>query len=225
MPEHYDAETLRISRDLYDRIRVWGLEHGGVTLIGGWAVYEHVQSLKAQQSRDVDLIIHNRETLMDFDQKLKSWGLQWRSIGRTRFNDCHLIGDAPMNIRVDIFKDSAFEENLLGGPKMRGDGFIKKSPTAAWLPTVEHLIRDKLETIPKRDRDREDKRLKDFIDIHNLAFFNKAGLSARDLAEALSPNRKKVLQFLESARQHDLNNRGRSYSNELATLEEWLHSS
>jgi len=139
MPEHYDAETLRISHDLYDKIRDWG-QRGGVTLIGAWAVYGHVQELRAQQSRDVDLIIHDVNALMDFDRQLKSWGLTWRVKGRTRFNDCHLIGDDLRNIRVDIFKATNFEDRLFKGPAMRGANLVKASPTKDWLPSVLYLI-------------------------------------------------------------------------------------
>lgn len=223
MPEHYDPGTLRISRDLYGKIRDWG-RRGGVTLIGGWAVYERVKELRGQQSRDVDLIIHDLETLVDFDRRLRPWGLTWRTKGRNRFNDCHLIGDDPANIRVDIFKATNFEDRLFKGPAMRGAKLVKPAPTTAWLPSVLYLIQDKLATIPKRRRDREDKRLKDFIDIYNLAFHNRDGQSARALADATKSGRAAVGGLLEAAKVHDQGTRRGAYADELEVLETWLRS-
>lgn len=49
MTEHYDFETLQISRRLYEKIRAWATR-GGVTLIGGWAVHEHVKPPMAHNS-------------------------------------------------------------------------------------------------------------------------------------------------------------------------------
>lgn len=223
MPEHYDAETLRVSRRLYEDIRTWG-QGGGVTLIGGWAVHERVDPLVAQQSRDVDLVIHDETTLLAFDQRLKGWGLQWRRHGRNRFNDCHLIDDESRTIRVDVFKASPFEERLFKGPRMHGAPLVKRIPTTDWLPSVEFLILDKLSTIPLRLRDRDDKRLKDFIDLHNLAFHNRDGISARTLAEATTAGRAGVLEFLGDARRHDEATRGSAYAEVLDAVESWLRT-
>lgn len=221
MTEFHDADVLTTSRRLYENIRDWA-HRGGVTLVGGWAIYEQVDPVVAQQSRDIDIIIHNKQTLMDFNNRLHQWNLQWRKKGRNTFNDCHLIDDEPKNIYVDVFKATNFDESLLGGPRVPKASMVKTPPTNEWLPSVAYLVRDKLSTLPLRNRDREEKQLKDFLDLHNLVFHNRAGTSARDLAEANQNGRGRALEHLEAAKQQDRTTRDGGYQNQLDRIETWL---
>lgn len=101
---------------------------------------------------------------------------------------------------------------------MQGGQNIKPAP-AALFPGLTWTISDKLETIPLRSgRDREDKRAKDFIDIYNLAFQNKEGVSARELAASTGPEaRRRVLRYLDNA----IAARPQ-YDGHLETLRDWL---
>lgn len=57
-------------------MKVWGTRMGGVTVFGGWAVYEHVDPVRAQRSRDLDLLFHTERRLKDFAAKMPDWSLE-----------------------------------------------------------------------------------------------------------------------------------------------------
>lgn len=113
------------------------------------------------QSRDVDLVFHDRETLQEFDRRLASWNLQWREHGRNRFNDCHLRDDPRKSTVVDAWKASGFEEAVFRGVRGRRGVAIKAVPGRSLLPGLPWLLQDKVETVPRRVRDRVDKQTKD----------------------------------------------------------------
>lgn len=108
MSEFYDEATLAVSRRLYDAISRWAQPRGDITLLGGWAVHELVKPGRAMQSRDIDIIFHDNDALLAFDQAMPAWNLQWRTHGRNRFNDCHLMDDPTRTIVVDVFLDHPF---------------------------------------------------------------------------------------------------------------------
>lgn len=183
MPEFYAEEQIRKSRALYERIRAWGSARSGVTLIGGWAVYELVRPGLAQQSRDVDLVLHNEETLLDFDQRLPEWGLQWRRRGRTTFMDCHFIEDPNREIVVDIFTTGPFGQHFFS--TLAGSN-LKDAAGQGFVPTLPYLLLDKVRTVPLRhDRDASRKQLKDLLDVGNLAFRNREGIEPAALAQVV----------------------------------------
>jgi hypothetical protein len=153
MAEFYPEDILRTSRRLFDEVSAWGSKRGDVTLIGGWAVHELVNPMFAQQSRDVDLVMHTQDALMAFDALLPQLGLQWRAKGRNTFNDCHIMGDAAHEIVVDVFKGTDFPDVIFRGLKARRGLIVKPWPERTFLPKVASLVRDKLETIPNRQRD------------------------------------------------------------------------
>lgn len=193
----------------------------GVTLIGGWAVYMRVKPGQAQQSRDIDLVFHDDDTLRSFSGDLRKWNLQWRTYGRNRFNDCHLIGDDPANVRVDVMKSHDFEDSVFRGRRSRAGNMVKTLPTRAWLPEVHFLVQDKLETVPKRIRDRDDKGLKDLVDIHNLVFHNKDNIDSLALFPAKRAPMETVLPVLQEARAYD-EEIGSRYEAQLEMVEGWL---
>lgn len=171
---------------MYEQIKPWAEHRGDVTLIGGWAVYELVAPPYRMQSRDIDLIMHNGPALEAFQLELPKWGLKWREKGRNRFSDCHLKEDPDKNIVVDVFKDHHFAERVFKGIKARGGVGVKSAGGHGFLPGVEWMIADKIQTIPKRVRDRSLKQAKDLLDIHALVFHNLQQKTPRDLLKTAS---------------------------------------
>lgn len=154
--EHYDPEILKQSRKLYEQIRPWVWGRRDVTLIGGWAMFELVDPDRAQQSRDVDLVMQSRDALFDFARQMDTWGLIWRRRGRTTFNDCVLRNDPKRQIVVDVLLRRELPNVMFGGPRMRGVPTVKRVESEGPLPSLEWLIADKLATVPRRTRDEQE---------------------------------------------------------------------
>lgn len=219
--EYYDPQVLERSRRLYEQIRPWVWGRSDVTLIGGWAVFELVDPDHALQSRDVDLVMHTMEALTEFNRSMKEWGLVWRRWGRTRFNDCIMRDDPKKEIVVDVLQGNDFRHSFFGGHRMWGVETVKRVKSEGPLPSLEWLINDKLATIPKRTRDAEDKRLKDFIDVHNLVFFNRTGISPRQLHRT-ARDLDRTSRYLEDARTRDKETYGGAFHEELTRLADWF---
>lgn len=218
MAEYYPHEILARSRRLYEEIRSWAQPRIDVTLIGGWAVYELVAEPHGMQSRDVDLIMHDHEALTAFNQMLPEWNLKWRQRGRNRFNDCHEIDDPEKTIVVDVFKDHAFEENLFTGLRVQRGVLIKSAAGQPFIPSLDYLLHDKLETVPARLRDVEDKRAKDLLDVHALVFHNREERHPQDLLKVVDGEaRRRAAEFVEDAMRFRPQNR-----EEFESVNDWL---
>lgn len=218
MAEYYPPDVLGRSRELYETIKAWAEPRGSVTLIGGWAVYELVAPTRRMQSRDVDLVFHDRETLQEFDRRLASWNLQWREHGRNRFNDCHLRDDPRKSIVVDAWKASAFEDALFRGIRGRRGVAIKVVPSRSFLPGLSWLLQDKVETVPRRARDRLDKQAKDLLDVYALVFHNLDRADPYRLATYVPVHaRRAAAGHVEGVKRHRPQN-----AEELDTVRDWL---
>lgn len=173
LAEFYPEALTARSLELYQQVRGWAEDRGGITLIGGWAVYELVEPLRAQRSRDLDLVLHTADTLHAFSARLPEWGLTWRSSGRSRFKDCHFRDDEDRRIMVDVFTTRPFAKGLFG---RQANTNLKDAAGQGFIPGLDYLLRDKVATVPLRQgRDAERKQLKDCLDIYNLVFYNEEG--------------------------------------------------
>ena len=218
MPEHYDARVLARTKELYQQIRAWAIARGDVSLIGGWAVYEHVAPGKAKQSRDVDIVLHSEAALNDLVLRIGGWNLAWRPAGRKlRFPDAHFKDEDPLVFRLDVFtsQSNATWDSLFG---RQGAGNIKACPST-YLPSLEWLISDKLQTVHlRRGADARDKQAKDLIDTHHLVFHNKGNFTPGSLA----------IHVAEVLRRHAMRHIAEAvatrpeYEEELQQLENWL---
>ena len=219
MPEHYDARILARTKELYQAIRAWAIARGGVSLIGGWAVYEHVVPGKAKQSRDVDIVLHSEAALHDLQGMIPKFGLAWRLTGRKMYPDAHFQDEDPLIFRLDVFTSQSNPtwDSLFG---RQGADNIKACPPG-YLPSLEWIVCDKLQTVHLRSGgDARDKQAKDLIDTHHLVFHNKAnltpGLLARQVPERL--RRDAIPQIVAATATRP------EYLEELQQLKEWLAS-
>lgn len=219
MPEHYSKETLGRTKDLYATISTWAKARGDVSVIGGWAVYEHVEPGKAMQSRDVDIVMHSEAALQDLWARTSDWNLVWRTKGRSTFPDAHFKDEEPLIFRLDVFTTQT-NPTWDNGFRRHGAGNVKQCP-AGYLPPIEWLITDKLRTVHVRTGpDAADKCAKDLIDIHNLVFHNKAGMTPGSLARRVATDlrRNALPRVDESVHTHP------RYRDELRLLTDWLAS-
>ncbi len=215
--EFYDAVALRVSKELYEKIRAWALAAGGVTIIGGWAVYELVEPGYQRQSRDVDIVLHSQAALDSFNSQINGWGLRWRTHGRDTFKECCFIDGPDFPPIVDVFTtDPSIGQRRF---QVNAGSNIKEAPGQGLIPTLGFLALDKLRTIPLRSgMEADEKRAKDFLDLHDLVFHNREGRLPADLARPeAKPARASALKFLDEAR------RMRTvFGRELTDVAKWL---
>ncbi len=218
MPEHYSAKQLARTKGLYDNVREWAETRGDVSIIGGWAVYEHVESGFAMQSRDVDIVLHTEDAFLDLCKQMPDWDLVWRTKGRKRFPDAHFKDEDPLHFRLDAFAAKAWGAwNKAFG--RYGAGNIKTCPQAL-IPSLDWVIADKLQTVHKRTgSEGSDKRAKDMIDVYNLVFYNVDGIMPDALAQGLGGLRAKAQdKALEASKTRP------EYAEQMETLSEWARS-
>lgn len=217
MPEHYSAKELGQTKALYEAIKQWATDRGDVSIIGGWAVYEHVAPRHAMQSRDVDIVLHSEEALQHLNGNLRGLGLEWRVKGRKRFPDAHFLDEDPLTFRLDAFtsKTNPTWDRLFG---RYGADNIKSAPMTL-VPSLEWIIQDKLATVrSRRSTDAEDKRAKDLIDTYNLVFHNQTGANPRALRDQVPGHaRHDAVKWVDGA----IATRPQ-YRQQLETLTEWL---
>lgn len=215
--EFYPEDLVQRSQQLYEQVKAWGLEAGEVTVIGGWAVYEHVEPTRAQRSRDLDLLFHTEQRLKDFAARMPDWGLAWQQDGRRTFKACQLRDKETSEIAVDVFTDGVFWRSLFGRQAAQN---VKDAQDQPFVPDLEYLLEDKVRTLPKRlaHRDGERKALKDCLDVRNLVFHNTQGLLPRALAEEiLSPHRRKAADVAR-----EVSESYPDFSDDLAEAIRWL---
>jgi hypothetical protein len=181
-PGFYSDAEIERGRRVYLGIKAWGVQRRDVNLIGGWAVKEHVGPL-AFESRDVDVILHTAEAFRSFNEKLPAWGLAWRKSGRRTFKECYLRGTDPFPPMVDVFTtDPSIGARLFS---MLSGGNVKPSMGPTWLPSLEEILRDKVETVAVRRT--ADKSAKDLLDVWLLITHNREGKTPADLLGVATP--------------------------------------
>lgn len=200
MVEHYPEEVLRRTRGLYETIRSWAEGRDDVSIIGGWLVHEHVDPVVAQQSRDVDIVLHSEEAFSDCLVRLPGWGLALRrkSSGSLQvFPDAHFMDEDPLVFRLDLLTTQATPkwQRWFG---RRGANNIKIVPRALF-PDAGWLVQDKLATVGKRrGPDASDKRAKDLIDVFHVITHNRHGLLPQDF-DVPADMRRAAAAFLTDA--------------------------
>ncbi len=219
MPEHYSAKALGRTKALYDSIRAWTTTRSDVSIIGGWAVYEHVEPGHAMQSRDVDIVLHTEDALLDLNRHIPQWNLRWRTKGGKRFPDAHFSDEDPLIFRLDVFttKTNPTWTQRFG---RQGAGNVKSCPVGS-VPSLDWVVTDKLHTATlRRGADAADKRAKDLIDVYNLVFHNvHAALPQRlEAAVPVDARRGAVAGIAEAATTRP------EYAEKLETLRRWLEA-
>lgn len=112
--EFYPADLVERSQALYEEVKRWAIDRGQITVIGGWAVYEHVDPVRAQRSRDLDLVFRSEARLQEFADRMPDWDLTWKTSGRRTFKACRLEGGESGEILVDIYTTGVFWRGLFG---------------------------------------------------------------------------------------------------------------
>lgn len=196
--EFYPAESTAFSKRLYQELKDQADDLGKVTILGGWAVHEHVDPVRAQESQDLDLLIHDQATWDEVIPRLVREGFRWRSLGRVR--DQRLEHRDHDHVAVDIFYGTDVDNDLLRRHfGTRWTANLTDRPFEGFIPPLARVLQDKIETLPERSgTDRERKQLKDVIDIHSLLFHNREERDAEELVAELEPaSVRRALEVLE----------------------------
>ncbi len=175
----YDPDVTRFSRTTLEGLRRCNDGRNGISLLGGWAVYELVEEGMGHESQDIDLLFHNRAAFEAGVAWLQENGYGWRMFGRSRDN-C-MVHPTHEHMVVDLFFGPDFGDasirSLFGTrwmhvmkPRLQYEGFV---------PSVQATLADKLSTLPRRSR--FEKAPKDAIDAGLLLFHNREGIDAADL--------------------------------------------
>lgn len=214
--EWYDQRLLTESRRLYDTIRAWAENRGhGVTIIGGWGVYERVDPVVAQQSRDLDLILHDQDAVDDFGAHLDDWDLTWGHSDKGVPKAVHRRSDDERDILFDVFTARPMARPF-GGHAFEN---VKDPQDQGLHADLAFLLVDKLRTVPLRQgRDVYLKQAKDLVDLYHLVFHNRdrwPPLATRKLTT--HSERRAVRRYVRQARR-----RYPEYAEEFDNLDDWL---
>lgn len=179
--EFHPATTTAVSKRLYQDLKDESESLGKLTVLGGWAVYEHVHPARAQESQDVDVLIHDQATWDEVVPFFVRRGFRWRPLGRVR--DQRLVHPDHAHVAVDVFYGRDVDNDVLRRHfGTRWTANRKDLPYEGFVPSLPVVLRDKIETLPKRAGAEADlKRLKDVLDVHSLLFHNRAGRAPGDL--------------------------------------------
>lgn len=208
--EFYPAESTAFSKRLYQELKDQADELGKVTILGGWAVYEHVDPVRAQESQDLDLLIHDQATWDEVIPRLVRQGFRWRQLGR-RVRDQRLEHRDHDHVAVDIFYGTDVDNDLLRRHfGTRWTANRKDQPFEGFVPPLPRVLQDKIDTLPKRSgQDKELKQLKDVIDIHSLLSHNREERDAEELVAGLEPvSIQKALEVVEEIAERRVDYRG-----------------
>lgn len=216
MPRFYNPRLTQLSHQVFRNIENWARNGGGVTVVGGWAVHELVDSEVAQQSRDVDVVLHTTEDLRFFQEHLPVWNLAWRESTLRDGLGCHHLEDETRSIVVDVFMADPFPSQIEGVPQ---PPLTKPIQGGRFVPPLEYLLRDKIRTVPLRQgRDAYEKQAKDLVDIHHLVYFNRQGVPPAKLARiATQSEKRQAAQRIRGARK-----RYPQFEADFAAIERWL---
>ena len=170
------------SRHVKDGLRKIDERVHGISLLGGWAVYELVQPEHAMESQDIDILVHHQAAWNEAVPFLEKSGYHWRWItnadGQQR--DHCLEHEFHERMVADVFYGEQIGDDFVR--KLFSTGWMtgfKSHPYEGFVPSVETTLLDKLETLPKRSG--STKALKDALDARALLFHNRQGARPRDL--------------------------------------------
>lgn len=154
----------------------------GISLLGGWAVYELVKPEHAMESQDIDILVHHQVAWNEAIPFLEHSGYRWRWItnadGQQR--DHCLEHEFHERMVADVFYSDKIGDDFVR--KLFSTGWMtgfKSHPYEGFVPSVETTLFDKLETLPKRLD--PSKALKDALDARALLLYNRKGVSVREI--------------------------------------------
>lgn len=216
MPSFYDPRLTDLAYQVFRNVENWARNGGGVTVVGGWAVHELVNPEVAQQSRDVDVVLHSTEDLRFFQQHLPAWKLAWRESNLRDGLGCYHLDDETRTIVVDVFTmaDSAAQVEGLPQPPL-----TKSLEDNRFIPPIDFLLRDKIRTVPIRQgQEAYEKQAKDLLDIHHLVYANREGISPAKLSGTATMGEKRQAALrVQSARK-----RYPEFEDDFAAIQRWL---
>lgn len=201
---YYSPDVTRFSREVMDGIRQIHDETRAISLLGGWAVYHLVDPNYANESQDIDVLIHAPAALDKLVPFLLSKKYAWRWIrsGEARSRDNCFTHEYHKDMLVDAYFSGAFGDDAVRKLfATRWVHAIKDHPYEGFVPSARTTLKDKLETLPKRTD--KSKAVKDAIDAHALLFHNRDGTSAKDLVATALPEARGVLAKLPALRTID----------------------
>lgn len=182
MADYYPPKLTAQSRILYQQLRAWAEPRGDIGLIGGWAVVELVDPQVALPSRDVDLVFRTPQALEEFHAKAPEWGLRPSVDPVDRHAIYEYVDDPSQTTAVDVFATEAWE---IGHVPKDVHVIIKRLASPGFVPPLQWLLRDKLETVRTRGgKDAYEKQEKDLLDVHRLVFHNRNAVAPLDLLRA-----------------------------------------
>lgn len=177
--DFYPRSITGFSRTVMNGIHAIDKKTRGVSLLGGWAVFQLVDDVHAMPSQDIDVVVHNAEAWSEIEPWLLSQKYAWRRTTRGERDNC-FVHDLEDHMRVDFFFGKHIPDEI---PQRlfntRWMHTIKDFPYEGFVPSAGTVLFDKFETLPKRDV--EEKALKDALDAGNLLFYNKDGTPPKAL--------------------------------------------
>jgi hypothetical protein len=181
--EFYPSNITALSKRLLEDVRTCAEKTKNITLLGGWAVHELVKDAYAMESQDIDLLIHSDLAWDALIKLLTEKGGQWRIFkdrdGR-KYRDHRIIFPKQEPMAVDIFYTDDLNpekiRELFATEWIKG---YKEMRYTSFIPSIESIIFDKFDTLPKRQGTL--KILKDVLDIYALLFHNRRNLSVKEL--------------------------------------------
>lgn len=200
---YYPKDVTKFSRHVKDGLRAIDDKHHGISLLGGWAVYELVEPEQAMESQDIDILVHNQAAWEEAIPFLEKNGYSWRWITTKdgQLRDHCLKHEFHEGMVADIFYANKI-----------GDEFVRKLFSTAWMagfkdhpyegfvPSAPTTLYDKLETLPKRQDPA--KALKDALDARALLLHNRQGISARDLLPRVAGVARPALSYVKKLREN-----------------------
>lgn len=187
----YAADSTAFTKEVYEELKAAAPTLGRVTLLGGWAVFEHVDPVHAQESQDIDVLVHDDEAWDATVRFFVRRGFRWRPLGRVR--DARLVHPDHGHVGVDVFFGPEVDADRLRRHfGTRWNANRKDLPFEGFVPPLSAVVEDKLRTLPRRTgADRRMKQLKDAVDLHALLFHNRAG---RPPKERIAPVPRAVVE-------------------------------
>lgn len=200
---YYPKDVTKFSRHVKDGLKAIDQKLRGISLLGGWAVYELVEPEHAMESQDIDILVHNQASWNEAIPFLEQNGYSWRWITTKdgQLRDHCMEHEFHEQMVADIF----YANNI-------GDDFVRKLFSTAWMtgfkdhpyegfvPSVKTTLYDKLETLPKRAN--REKALKDALDARALLLHNRQGIGARDLLPQVSAVARAAVPHVKKLREN-----------------------
>lgn len=199
---YYPRDVTAFSRHVKEGLRAIDDNVRGISLLGGWAVYELVQPEHAMESQDVDILVHHQAAWHEAIAFLEKSGYSWRWItnadGQQR--DHCMEHEYHERMIADVFYANAIGDDFVRRLFSTGwtSGF-KDHPYEGFVPSVQTTLHDKLETLPKRQD--PNKALKDALDARALLLHNRQGISPQGLLPRVASAARAAMPRIKNLRE------------------------